>query len=134
VGFCDYRNDSHYGTVGTPRHDLARRSAVAGSGLRLTPVPQIARELEPWTLCALGVTVVTGACLFLSEAVRLSISEPFFYKMILFTLAILIHFTIHWKASMRGESQGAWFGKIAACLSLCSWLGVAMAGRAIAFL
>jgi hypothetical protein len=103
-------------------------------GLRRQSVHRIAHELDPWTWVSLSVTMITGVLLFMSEAVRLSISPSFFYKMLLFTFAIVLHFTIHRKATSPGASDGAWFGKVAACLSLMSWFGVALAGRAIGFL
>jgi hypothetical protein len=106
---------------------------LLGYGLRRQPVTQIARELAPWTYTALVFTMVSGSCLFLAEAFRLGKSQPFFLKMIFFASAILIHFTIHWKATSPGARDGAWWGKLAACLSLICWLGVALSGRAIAF-
>ena len=107
---------------------------LLGFGLRRTSPSQVAHELEPWLWGTLIVVVGTGTCLFLSEAVRLAVSSPFFYKMIFFTIAILVHFTIHWRATSKKAIDGSMFGKVAACLSLISWLSVALAGRAIAFL
>jgi len=107
---------------------------LLGLGLHRSPTAQVARELEPWMLGALGMTVLTGAFLFMSESIRLSVSGPFFVKMMFFALALLVHFTIHWKATAPSTSDGAWFGKVAACLSLMCWFGVALSGRAIAFL
>jgi hypothetical protein len=107
---------------------------LLGVILRRTETAQIARELEPWTCAALFVVVCTGICMYLSEAVRLSISGPFFYKMVFFSIAILLHFTIHWKATSRIAIEGSRLGKVAAFLSLISWFSVALAGRAIAFL
>jgi hypothetical protein len=107
---------------------------LLGFGLRRSTASQVSHELEPWTMATLIVVVGTGVCLYMSEAVRLSVSGPFFYKMIFFTIAILLHFTIHWRATSKNAIDGSTFGKVAACLSLVSWLSVALAGRAIAFL
>jgi hypothetical protein len=107
---------------------------LLGFGLRRSATPQVAHELEPWTWVTLAITILTGICLFASEALKLSHSGPFFYKMVFFIAAILLHFTIHWKATMQGARDGAFYGKVAACLSLICWLGVALSGRAIAFL
>ena len=63
----------------------------------------------------------------------MGLNEPFFYKMILLSLALLIHFTIRkWAISPSAEGHVR-LGKLAAYLSLTSWLSVALAGRAIAF-
>jgi hypothetical protein len=107
---------------------------LLGLGLRSSIIQQIARELAPWTLVSLAVTVISGACMFCSEALRLCVSGPFCYKMLFFGIAILIHFTIYWRAAFKGVGSHIWFGKIAATLSLCSWFLVALAGRGIAFL
>ena len=69
----------------------------------------------------------------LSEAVRLSFTGPFLFKMILLSLALVIHFTIRRRAIRLGAKEGTGFGKLAAYLSLVSWLSVALAGRAIAY-
>ena len=107
---------------------------LLGYGLRRSSAWQVSHELEPWTLSCLVVVIGTGICLYLSEALRLSYSGPFFFKMILFVFAMVIHFTIHWRATSKNAVEGSMFGKVAACLSLISWLSVALAGRAIAFL
>ena len=107
---------------------------LLGFGMRRQPTARIAHDLNPWMWAALAVTVVTGILMYLSEAERLSISAPFFYKIIFFLCAIVLHFTIHRKATSPGGIDGAWFGKLAACLSLIFWLGVALAGRAIGFI
>ena len=78
--------------------------------------------------------IVTGVPLFMSEAVKLSGSSPFFYKMIFLVCAVTLHFTLHRKAIASSTRPGSGLGRLAACLSLFCWLGVALAGRAIAFL
>src|SRR5579863_3895121 len=71
---------------------------LLGLGMRQLSTPQLAEELEPWSRVALGFTMVTGIPMFLSEAVRMGLNEPFFYKMILLCVALLIHFTIRRRA------------------------------------
>ena len=77
--------------------------------------------------------IVTGVCLFASEAVRLSHSEPFAFKMMFFLLAIAVHMTIHRKVIANGV-EGARLDKVVAGLSLLCWFAIALAGRAIPFL
>lgn len=109
---------------------------LLGLGMRRQSVSQLAGYLAPWTLLGVGLMVFTGVPLFMSEAVRLGKSSPFLFKMIFLLCAVTLHFTLHRKAiaSSASTSQGSALGKLAACLSLLCWLGVALAGRAIAFL
>jgi uncharacterized protein DUF6644 len=106
---------------------------LLGFGMRRVSAAELAGEFRPWTGAALVLMFATGVPMFLSEAVRMSLNSPFFVKMILLSLALAIHFTIRSRATRRGAEDSG-FGKLAACLSLLSWLSVALAGRAIAFL
>lgn len=107
---------------------------LLGLGMQRQSVRELSGELAPLTLGALVVMIFTGVPLFLYEAVRLSTSGPFFYKMIFLLLAIIVHFTIHRKATGTAIGSEGSFGKLSACLSLMCWLGVALAGRGIAFI
>src|SRR5580700_8351695 len=107
---------------------------LLGFGMRRQSVSQLAGFLGPWTLLGVACMIVTGVPLFMSEAVKLSGSSPFFYKMIFLACAVTLHFTLHRKVTASTASEGSGLGKLAACLSLMCWLGVALAGRAIAFL
>jgi hypothetical protein len=100
--------------------------------MRNQSAAQISRELAVWTWSGLAVMVITGTVLFLSEATRLSISVPFFYKMVFLFLAVAIHLTISWRLAGSGLKRGA-AAKLMGCLSIILWLAVAFAGRAIAF-
>src|SRR5271169_5347475 len=55
---------------------------VLGFGLRRIPTPRLERDLRPWTLTSFALMVMTGVTLYMSEAVRLCQSIPFFYKMV----------------------------------------------------
>jgi hypothetical protein len=107
---------------------------LLGFGMRRQSAAQLAKYLRPWTLLGIASMILTGVPLFMSEAVHLSGSSPFLFKMIFLFCAVALHFTLHTKAiaSSRGQSSG--LDKLAASLSLLCWLGVALAGRAIAFL
>jgi len=107
---------------------------LLGFGMRRQTVSQLAGFLGPWTLLGVASMIVTGIPLFMSEAVKLSGSSPFFFKMIFLVCAVTLHFTLHRKATSSSARPGSGLGKLAACLSLMCWLGVALAGRAIAFL
>jgi hypothetical protein len=97
------------------------------------PTEELDRLLSPWFWTSFLTMIVSGLCLFSGEAVRLSKSGPFAYKMTFVLLAVVVHLTIHKRVIARGVA-GAAMGKVAAYLSLICWLGIALAGRAIAFL
>ena len=63
----------------------------------------------------------------------MSLNSAFFIKMILLSFALVIHLTIHRRATSPGAVEDGGFGRLAASLLLMSWLSVALAGRAIAF-
>jgi hypothetical protein len=96
-------------------------------------VAEVASQFAPTSWFSFVVMVATGIPMYLSEAVRLSASTPFFYKLVFLCLALLFHLTVHRRATHSGEA-GTGLAKIAAALSVVCWLAVALAGRAIAFL
>lgn len=106
---------------------------LLGFGLIKMKTGELDRLLKPWFWTSFFTMIVSGLCLFSGEAIRLGKSAPFAYKMLFVLLAVGVHLTIHKKAIARGV-DGASLGKAAAYLSLVCWLGIALAGRAIAFL
>jgi hypothetical protein len=51
---------------------------LLGLGLKRRSAAQLAKDLMPWTLTSMVLMVLTGIPLFMSEAVRLADSVPFF--------------------------------------------------------
>ena len=102
---------------------------VLGVGTR-QPADQLARELAPWTIAGLLVMIGSGVPMFMSSAVGYAGSVPFPIKMTLLISAIVLQVAIHRVPHMY---DGTARGKLAACLSLVCWFGVAYAGRAISF-
>ena len=105
-----------------------------GVGMRRQTVAEVASQFAPTSWVSFAVMVATGIPMYLSEAVRLSTSPPFFYKMVFLCLALLFHLTVHRRSTKSGSEAGTGLAKVAASLSLVCWLAVALAGRAIAFL
>lgn len=105
---------------------------LLGLGMRSQPVAEVAKLFAPASWVAFAFMVATGIPMFISEAVKLSTSTPFFYKLLFLSLAILFHLTVHKRATRDGTDERA-LSKVAACLSLTCWLTIALAGRAIAF-
>jgi hypothetical protein len=91
---------------------------------------ELARELAPWMVAGLVLMIGSGVPMFMSSAVGYSSSIPFFIKMTLLVSAIVLQVAMYKIPSL---SERATFGKLAACLSLVCWFGVAYAGRAISF-
>ena len=88
------------------------------------------RELAPWMMAGLALMIVSGVPMFMSSAVGYSSSMPFSIKMTLLVSAIALQVAMY---EIPGLSERRTFGKLAACLSLVCWFGVAYAGRAISF-
>lgn len=105
-----------------------------GRGKNFQSASDLARSLKWWTLAALITMVITGISLYASEAVRLLYSTPFSVKMVLVFFATAFHFTVHNWALRSGAPDGTRSAKRIAYISLASWFGIALAGRAIAFI
>jgi hypothetical protein len=110
---------------------IAMDLRLLGVRSRRQSIAELASELAPYTLSALVVLIVTGVPMFMSQAVRYSQSVSFFVKMTLLVVTVAFHFTIYRNVTMGERAR---FGRLTASLSLICWLGVALAGRGIAFL
>jgi len=102
---------------------------VLGVGMR-RPAALLARELAPWGLGGFILMIASGVPMFMSAAMTYSGSVPFAIKMSLLVSAIAVQLSIH---KIAGMYDGSAAGKLAACVSLLCWFGVAYAGRGIAF-
>jgi len=107
---------------------------MLGLMMRGRSLPKLARELEPWTLCSLVVILVTGALLFVAEAVKIFHSEPFWVKMTLLLSAIVFHYAVSWRLMLQEDIRlHPVLTKAAAVIGIVLWVGVGFAGRAIGF-
>jgi hypothetical protein len=107
---------------------------LLGFGLRHQPIPDVAREAQPWLVGSLAVMLVTGFGLFASEATKCYYSTPFWVKMTSLALAMAFTFTVRRRVSLR-EDAGARpvLLKLVALVSLTLWFGVGAGGRWIGF-
>jgi uncharacterized protein DUF6644 len=96
-------------------------------------LPGLARELEPWTLSSLVVILLTGVLLFLTEVLKSFHSTPFRVKMVLLFSAIVFHYAISRRLMTRENRLPAMLNRAAAVIAIALWVGVGLAGRAIAF-
>lgn len=106
---------------------------LLGYGLRKLTIAQVSSTMAPWMWGAFAGVVATGVPLFLSEAVRMGTNTAFFWKMVLLASALITHLTIHRRVTGGHAVEGSGVAKMAACISLFCWFGIALAGRAIAF-
>lgn len=99
------------------------------------PARTVARDLLPYTASATIVMLATGLLLWMAGPVHYWLNAPFRVKMLLFLLALLVHFGLLVRVSraddLRGDSP-RWHGA-AAVLSLLFWCGTGIAGRAIGY-
>jgi hypothetical protein len=107
---------------------------LLGFGLRDQPLPQLARDAQPWLVASLLVLVTTGILLFLSESIKCYYSTPFRVKMTCLLLSIVFAFTVRRRIVMVEEGRVApvW-RRLVALVSLTLWFGVAASGRWIGF-
>jgi hypothetical protein len=107
---------------------------LLGFGMRREPVARLAAALDPVTLIGLAAMVVSGILLFSSEAIKCYDNAAFPWKMLFLFLGLITWFTIHRRVTrMDDERIGPVRGKLLGGLSLILWFGVALAGRAIAY-
>jgi hypothetical protein len=107
---------------------------LLGLGLRRQPIPEVAREAQPWLVGSLAVMLVTGFALFSSEATKCYYSTPFWVKMTSLALAMAFTFTVRRRVSLEGDNRvRPVVLKLVALVSLTLWFGVGAGGRWIGF-
>jgi hypothetical protein len=112
---------------------------LIGLALKEQPVSKLARRLLPWAWTGLTIQVLTGFCLFASEATRCLENTAFRFKMLMLVLAglnaLLFHQTVYRRVGSWDEGRATPAGaKLAGCCSILLWFGIVAAGRWIAFL
>ena len=107
---------------------------LLGAGLSRQPAAQLWASVRPWLLGSLGLMVVSGTLLFLSEAIKCYYSYAFWVKMTCLFLALVFAFTVRQHVVQTGPSPDrALQGRLTAITSLGLWFGVAWGGRWIGF-
>jgi hypothetical protein len=106
--------------------------SLLGLGIGRQPVSQITRELNSLTTIGLTIMLASGPLILSSEAVRCYKTSAFWVKMILLAIAMTFHFTIHKRVTLAEEPVPRQTAGIVATSSLALWVGVALAGKAIA--
>ena len=105
---------------------------LLGFGLRRQSITTVAREVNRYLFLGIGIMLVTGIPLFLSEALKCYTNEAFWFKMGCLLLALIFQFAIH-RRVLSTDHPNPIFAKFAAVSSMLLWFGVGLGGRAIAF-
>jgi hypothetical protein len=106
---------------------------ILGVGMRRQSVSDLASALSPWSVGAAILTIVSGILLFLSEAMKCYGNAAFPYKMWFLLAGIILYFLTQRRITSPTSRMNPGLLKVIAVLSLILWYGVAIAGRAIAF-
>lgn len=99
---------------------------------RALPVQLLARALTPVAVAGLVVMAASGTVLFAADGEALARSDMFRRKLVLIALALAnaLFFRWRWKRTGGEPDRPA---RVLAILSIGLWLGVAYAGRMIAY-
>ena len=111
---------------------------VLGLALPSQNTPELIRRLMPWTWGALPCLAMSGLVSFFARPSRYLVNPVFGMKFAMLAPAILLGVVFQRASAAEvnfwGRSRGrrAWSKTVAVC-SLLLWIGVAMAGRWIAY-
>ena len=106
---------------------------MLGVGLRRQPIAQLAKDARPWLLGSIGVMIVTGTALFLSESVKCYYSQAFWVKITTIPVALLFTLAVRQRVALAGTLDTTLTTRLVAIVSLALWFTVAAAGRWIGF-
>jgi hypothetical protein len=111
---------------------------LLGIGMKRERFSDVLEQLQPWTLSAFLVMVITGSLLFVSEAVKCYDSVFFRIKVAMLALAAGNALLFHWKVYPAVEvwdhlPRTPGRARLAGALSLALWIGIIAMGRAIAY-
>jgi hypothetical protein len=76
--------------------------------------------------------LITGPLMFSTDAYAYHVNPSFQFKMVVLTIALLFHFTLHRRAVRPDVSPVA--ARLAGAMSLLLWTTVVFSGRFIAFI
>lgn len=108
---------------------------LLGTGLRNTPLAQLARDARPWLIAGFLGLVVTGLLQVLVTPIKQYYSPHFWWKMETLVVAVLFTFIIKWRLTQADETRvGAIWLKAAGVVSIFIWTTIAVFGRLIGLL
>jgi drug/metabolite transporter (DMT)-like permease len=106
---------------------------LLGLGLRRQPLPDVARDAQPWLIAGLVGIVLTGIPQTMERATDQYETSMFWVKMYLLLFGIVWMVTVRRHAVRQQESSGAW-PKVVGLVSILAFMGVAALARLIMLL
>ena len=106
---------------------------LLGVGLRQQSIAEVARGVRRWLVVSVSAMVVTGALLFLSEAIKCYHNPSFWVKITTLPIAVGYTFLVRQRIATRGTLETSFGSRMLAVGSLALWFTVAAAGRWIGF-
>jgi hypothetical protein len=104
---------------------------VLGLAMRRQKIPDLARDLAPWTLAGLVTLLLSGPMMFSSDPNMYYLNRSFQFKMVCLLAAIIFNYTVHRKMVRSDKTGGG--AKLLASISLLLWAGVIGGGIFIGF-
>ena len=104
---------------------------LLGLGMRHQTSAQIASDVAPWTLAGLGVMLISGPMIFLSDTDMYLRNPSFQFKIACLLVAIIYNYTIHRKVALSNSSGMA--AKLVGAISLLLWISIPFGGIWISF-
>ena len=106
---------------------------MLGVGLRAQRISQLAMRARPWLVGGLGIMLLTGVPLFLSEAIKCYYNTSFWVKMATLPVALTYTFGVRDRVARKEETDTSWRTRVLSSGSIALWFTVAAAGRWIGF-
>jgi len=97
---------------------------LLGLGLRRQPLPDVARDAQPWLIAGLVGIVLTGIPQTMERATDQYETSMFWVKMYLLLFGLVWMVTVRRRAVRQQESSGAW-PKVVGLVSILAFMGVA---------
>lgn len=91
---------------------------MLGLGLKRQSIGELAAQLRPWLIGAVGLLLVTGVLLFLSEAVKCYYSQSFKVKMIALPIALVFTFALRARIAGAGGMEATMQTRLVAVTSV----------------
>jgi hypothetical protein len=105
---------------------------LLGLGLSNRPIAEVLGGARRWMAASVGVMVMTGVPLFLSEAVKCYYNPSFWVKMTALPLAVAFTFGVRDRIGRRASGTSL-STRVIGVVSLALWFTVAAAGRWIGY-
>lgn len=105
---------------------------LLGVGTKDSTIARIARQARPWLFVSIGILVVTGVALFLSEAIKCYYNTAFWVKICTLPFAMAFTFGVKERFAKTALYTTA-YSQWVASADLLLWFIVAAGGRWIGF-